>query len=130
MALIQSSSLSLDLNNYDMLVPVPLHRNRLRERGYNQSLLLAREIGRRFGVPIDQNMLRRIRDSVPQIELTGTKRVKNVRGVFSLGGDPTGKRLLLVDDVLTTGATANECAGVLRRGGANRVDVFTIARVV
>lgn len=128
--LMERSPFRLKIDRYDTLVPVPLHTNRLRERGYNQSLLLAREIGRRYGVTVDETILRRIRDSVPQIELTGAERQDNVKGVFSLGGDPAGKKILLIDDVFTTGATINECAKVLLRGAAKKVDILTIARAV
>jgi len=75
-----------------------------------------------------EKVLKRIRDSVPQIELMGAKREENVKGVFSLEGDPESKTILLVDDVLTTGATVNECARVLLKGGARKIDVFTVAR--
>lgn len=120
----------LRISQYDKLVPVPLHRNRLSQRGYNQSVLLAREMGRRHGVPVDEGALKRTRDSIPQVELTGAERQKNVKGVFSLEGDVVEKKILLVDDVFTTGATVNECAKVLRKGGARRIDVFTLARTV
>ncbi len=130
LGLMERSPLGLDFHQYDVLVPVPLHRNRLRKRGYNQSLLLSREIGQRYSVPVDDRLLRRVRDSAPQIELMGVEREHNVKGVFSVGGDPTEKTILLVDDVFTTGATVNECARVLRRAGAKRIDIFTIARAV
>lgn len=128
--LMDRGPLPFNISRYDTLVPVPLHRNRLRERGYNQSLLLARQLGHRHGVPVDQGVLKKIHDSLPQIELTGAKREENVKGVFSLGGDPAGRKILLVDDVLTTGATVNECARVLLKGGAKKIDIFTVARAV
>ncbi len=128
--LMERNPLPLIMDQYDRLVPVPLHRNRLRQRGYNQSLLLAREISCRYRVPVDDRILKRARDSVPQVELTGAEREKNVKGVFSLAGDPAERSVLLVDDVFTTGATVDECARVLLKGGAKRVDVFTVARTV
>jgi ComF family protein len=128
--LMERNPLPLRMDQYDGLVPVPLHRNRLRQRGYNQSLFLAREISCRYRVPVDDRILKRVRDSVPQVELTGAKREKNVKGVFSLAGDPAEKTVLLVDDVFTTGATVDECARVLLKGGAKKVDVFTVARTV
>ncbi len=127
---LKGSTLPLRIDQYDRLVPVPLHKNRLRQRAYNQSLLLAREISRRYRVPTDERVLRRIRDSIPQVQLMGAKRERNVKGVFSLEGDAAGMRLLLIDDVFTTGATVNECARVLRKGNAKRIDVFTVARAV
>jgi len=128
--LMEKSPLRFNIHQYDALVPVPLHRNRLRQRGYNQSLLLAREIGHRYHVPVDERILKRVRDSAPQTELRGTKREENVKGVFALGADPGGKMILLVDDVLTTGATVRECARVLLRGGARKIDIFAVARAV
>jgi ComF family protein len=130
MGLVERIPLDLDFVQYDVVVPVPLHRNRLKQRGYNQSLLLGREIHRRWRVPFDGRLLKRFKETVPQIELTGQRREENVKGVFSLLGDPGGKRILLVDDVFTTGATVNECARVLLKGGANQVDVFTVARAI
>ena len=129
-ALMEEGPLPLNISRYDRLIPVPLHRNRLRKRGYNQALLLARELNRRSRVPIDRTLLRRSKDSPPQIALTGSRREENVKGVFSLEGEPRGMTLLLIDDVFTTGATANECARVLMKGRARRVDILTIARVV
>ncbi len=92
--------------------------------------MLAREIARRFSIPLDETVLRRVRDSVPQIELVGAQREENVKGAFSLGRDSAHGRILLVDDVLTTGSTVSECARILLEGGAREVDVFTIARAV
>ena len=129
-ALMEEGPLPLNVSRYDRLVPVPLHRNRLRKRGYNQALLLARELNRRSRVPIDLRLLRRTKDSPPQIELTGSRREENVKGAFSLEGEPRGNTFLLIDDVFTTGATANECARVLIKGSAKRVDILTIARAV
>ena len=129
-ALTEEGPVLLNVSHYDRLVPVPLHRNRLRKRGYNQALLLARELSRRYRVPIDLQLLRRAKDSPPQIALTGTRREQNVKGAFSLEGEPRGKTLLLIDDVFTTGATANECARMLVKGRAKEVDILTIARAV
>jgi ComF family protein len=120
----------LDIGEYDNIVPVPLHRNRLRQRGYNQALLLGREMARRSGVPVEPRILVRIKDALPQIELTGDRREENVKGVFSLRGDPDDKTFLLVDDVYTTGATVQECAKILIEGGATKVDILTIARTM
>jgi ComF family protein len=128
--LMERNAHRFSINRYDTLVPVPLHKNRLKERGYNQSLLLAREMACRHGLSVEPGMLERITDSVPQIALAGARRRENVKGVFSLRGDSAGRRILLIDDVLTTGATVNECAKILQRGKARKVDVFTIARTV
>ncbi len=116
----------------DLLIPVPLHKKRLRERGFNQSLLLVKELSHRLGIPYQERILRKIRTTTPQVNLSGRERERAVKGVFNIlrGEELKGKRVLLVDDVYTTGATVNECSKVLMREGAKRVDVFTLARAV
>lgn len=121
----------LPQEEYDLIVPVPLHVRRLRERGYNQSLLLARSIARRWRLPVDWISLRKTRPTLPQTTLTGEARRMNLRGAFAWRGTPlAGARVVLVDDVATSGCTMNECARVLKRAGAARVDVLTLARTV
>jgi ComF family protein len=116
----------------DLIIPVPLHPKRLRWRGFNQSLLLARQVSRMYGVPVDPFLLSRNRETPPQTQLTEEERRKNVRGAFATnGGRPLKERsVLLVDDVYTSGATVNECSRVLVRGGAREVYVLTLARTV
>ena len=113
------------------MVPVPLHRRRLYERGFNQAMLLCRGIGRHWGLEVAETGLARIRQTAPQIRLTPKEREKNVRGAFAAtGAGFTGKRVLLVDDVYTTGATVSECSRILMDAGAKEVGVLTVARVV
>ena len=114
---------------FDAIVPMPLHWRRRWQRGFNQSDLLAREIAGSWGVPV-RRAVRRVRASVPQSGLTKSQRRANVRGVFDLrsGVSLQGARVLLVDDVFTTGATASACAKVLKRAGAARVTLLTVAR--
>ena len=112
----------------DLIVPVPLHPSRLRSRGYNQSLLLARVLGRQFEIPVSHRLLRRQRATLPQMGLSAADRRRNLRGAFRVTREIDGLRLLLVDDVLTTGATARECAAVLRAAGAEEVGVTVVAR--
>jgi ComF family protein len=117
----------------DLLAPVPLHPRRLAERGFNQSLLLARELARQAGlaVQIVPRLLARIRYTRPQVELAGSEREVNVRGAFAVAeaaGLLEGRSVLLIDDVFTTGATLKECAAALRRAGAARVLALTVAR--
>ena len=116
------------LEGFDLIIPVPLHIKRLRERGFNQSLLLANAIGKRQGIPVDPYILKRTRWTVPQVNLTGRERKGNVKGAFEVCGDVRGKRILIVDDVYTTGATVSECSKVLKRSGAKEVCVFTLSR--
>lgn len=111
------------------LVPVPLHRARLRRRGYNQALELAKPLARAFGVPLLRDALRRNRATGAQTELTASQRRRNVRGAFSAhlrGAAPA--HVAVLDDVFTTGATLGECVRVLQRAGIVRVDVWALAR--
>jgi ComF family protein len=113
--------------SFDLIVPMPLHWRRRWERGFNQSALLGREISRRWNVPL-RSVVRRSRSTRPQAGLTNAKRRANVRGVFKVKMRLEGKRVLLVDDVLTTGATAAACARALKRAGASHVAVLALAR--
>jgi len=101
----------------DLVVPIPLHPRRRWERGYNQSELLARAVGKELGLLVD-NPLIRVRDNPSQTGLTETERKKNVAGIFEVKGGMSGKVILLVDDVMTTGATIEEGARVLKEAGA------------
>lgn len=114
---------------FDYLVPVPAHWRRRFSRGFDQAELLSRELSRRTGIPV-LRALRRIRHTAAQAGLTRRQRRDNIRGCFETRdpGRVRGARLLLIDDVLTTGATANAAADALRRGGAAWVGVFTLAR--
>lgn len=113
----------------DALVPVPLARARLRERGFNQAELIAERLGALLGLPVRQRWLARVRETAPQTDLTAAQRRGNVGGAFRASGRVAGRHVILVDDVLTTGATCRECARALRGAGARRVDVVTVARV-
>ena len=114
----------------ERILPVPLHPTRLRERTFNQAELLARALANRMGIPCEVDLLIRCRPTRPQVELTREERSRNVRGAFDLrsGAGLKGSRLLLVDDVLTTGATAEACAALLKKAGARSVWVVTAAR--
>ncbi len=123
-----------------MIVPVPLHVKKLRMRGFNPSFLLVKDWIRiaKFlhveipDIPIDINVLERKRWTEPQTGLRRKERLANIKNAFHIrnGSKITGKRILVVDDVYTTGATVNECAKVLLKGGAGQVDVITLARAV
>jgi ComF family protein len=121
----------LSFSGIDLLIPVPLHPRRLRERGFNQSLLLARFFKKKHSIPLDFTSLQRFRLTQPQTQLSASERRKNVRGAFRVTNAEAveEKRILLIDDVFTTGATVRECAKVLVEAGAKQVDVLTLARV-
>jgi ComF family protein len=121
-----------ETNLFDLLIPVPLHPQRLRERGFNQALLLARELSLRTGIPCRKRVLEKRKPTLPQVNLSGRERERGVKGAFHLaeGKEVREKVILLIDDVYTTGTTANECSKVLMAGGAKRVDVLTLAHTL
>jgi ComF family protein len=117
----------------DALVPVPLHWRRLWARRFNQSAVLAATVSRQTGVPVAADALKRVRPTAQQVGLSRTERAANVQGAFRVPGDGkaavAGRRLVLIDDVLTSGATVDGCARALLRAGAANVDVLVFARV-
>lgn len=116
----------------DVIIPVPLHPTRLREREYNQSLLLAFPLSTQLGLPLSYTTLVRIRPTTPQTSLRRNDRLKNLRRSFVVTQPKVlrDKKILVVDDVFTTGTTVNECAKALRKAGASHVYVVTLARIV
>jgi ComF family protein len=119
---------SLDLPQTDIIIPVPLGKRGLIGRGFNQSALLARELSLACGAPVDDGNLIKIKDTPPQVGLSALMRKENLRGAFSMRGKLSGESVLLVDDVITTGATVSECARVLRKHGAGDIYVVSLAR--
>ena len=115
----------------DVLIPVPLHYTRLIKRRYNQSALLAKELSKITGVPIEYSALVKHKRTRPQVEFSGRRRKHNLRGAFKLkyAERIKGKKIVLIDDVLTTGSTLKECAKALLVGAPESIDLLTIARV-
>lgn len=119
-----------ELAEPELIVPVPLHASRLRQRGFNQATLIARTCLPRWRDRIRVDVLKRNRVTTPQSQLSGRERRSNLQRVFTIEkiDEVQGKRILVVDDVFTTGSTVNECARVLRKAGAARIEVLTVAR--
>ena len=119
-----------ELGEPDLVIPVPLYPDRLRTRGFNQALVIASSCFPQWSNRIESGVLRRIRATMPQSSLSGKERRRNLHKAFGLV-DPAkvkGQRILLVDDVFTTGSTLNECCAILRLAGAERIESFTLAR--
>jgi len=121
-----------DFSEYSLLIPVPLHIKRLRERGFNQSLLLAEEMGEKHHLPVNFSLLKRCNFTLTQTGLNKAEREKNIKGAFTVTDKNkiAGKCVILVDDVYTTGSTINECARVLMQAGAKKVAALTLSRVI
>lgn len=115
-----------------VIVPVPLHRWRLWQRGFNQSALIADHLGRMTGWPVDKRALQRVKRTAPLRGMNPAQRARTVRGAFALGKGQAlrGRRVLLIDDIHTSGATAAACAKQLKRGGAGQVHLLCWARVL
>lgn len=114
----------------DLIIPMPLHPERLAERGFNQALEIARPLARKRGIPIDTRSCTRKRPTSPQEGLSLAERQRNLRNAFSCSTDFSGRHLLLIDDVATTGASADECARTLKLHGAASVTVIVVARTL
>ena len=113
----------------DVVMPVPLHKRRERERGYNQSELLARELGERTGMPVETRVLRRNRNTPPQVSMKShEERRRNIEGAFECGSSLEGKSVLLIDDVVATGSTMSACGAALKAAGAGSVWGLALAR--
>ena len=123
---------AFDFNDYAVVMPVPLHSRRLRERGFNQSLLLAKAIALRHKLKLDYLSLSRTMHTPPQITFGRQEREQNVKGAFMVRNPVKlqGEKVILVDDVYTTGSTARECARTLKKAGAAAVAVLTLSRTL
>ncbi len=115
------------LSGVDVMIPVPLHSKKERRRGFNQTILLCRAVSVETALPLCERGLLRRKDTTPQSLLSPAERKENLRGVFVVNADVAGKRVLLVDDIFTSGATCGECARALYRAGAESVRVFCLA---
>ncbi len=114
----------------DALIPIPLHPHRLRERGFNQSLELAKQLSQQLAIPVRHDILIRVRDTPPQASLPFSERKKNINQAFQLKCTDVPAHIALIDDVLTTGHTANVAAKLLRQAGVKTIELWTIARTI
>ncbi len=112
----------------ECIIPVPLHNSRLRKRGYNQATEISRLIAKKTDLPIEQNLVLRQRSTLTQTGLKVKQRQKNIKGAFKMTATLNVKHVLIIDDVITTGATVNELAKVLKKSGIERIGVLSIAR--
>lgn len=117
------------LKKYDIMIPIPISSSRKRERGYNQSELLARKINRMASIPIEMQVLKKVKHNQPQSSLNRQQRKQNVKNVYKVQNELKiqNKKILLFDDIYTTGSTANECARILKGAGSLTVGILTIA---
>lgn len=121
---------NLPFKDFDIIIPVPLHKTRSKGRGFNQSELLAKDISNLYKVPILTDILIRVKNTAPQFGLKKGQRHSNIKGAFAVNDafKITERKILLVDDILTTGATVNECKNDLLAAGAKRVFVYTLSK--
>ena len=112
----------------ELLIPIPLHNQRYRQRRFNQATEIARPISRLLGIPLNLNACVRIRDTTPQFDLPAKLRKKNLRKAFAMKKAICANHIAIIDDVVTTGNTVNELAKVVRRSGVERIDIWSFAR--
>ncbi len=119
-----------NLKCYDTIIPVPISKKRLKNRGYNQSYLIAKEISKKTGVKLENNCLTKTKNIIEQSKLNKEQREKNIKGVYKLNNKQKleNKKILLFDDIYTTGSTANECCKILKQAKPNKIAVLTIAK--
>lgn len=114
----------------DLLIPMPLHPLRLKERGFNQSVEIAKILARKLGIPVALDVCSKVCDTAPQASLPLKERGSNVKGAFACSIDLSGKRVAMVDDVMTSGATLNELAKTLAKQGATEISAWVVARAL
>lgn len=118
------------IKKYDIIMPIPISKKRMKKRGYNQSEIIAKNIAKMFNMEYKENVLVKIKDNKPQSELRQNDRTNNVKGVYKIKElkQIYKKKVLLVDDIFTTGSTVNECTKVLKENNVNGVGIFTLAK--
>lgn len=120
----------LQIDFYDIIIPVPISKKRLKTRGYNQSLLIAKGLAKALNIKLLPNIFIKQKDNKPQSELNKISREQNVKDAYKLINKDKiiNKKILLIDDIYTTGSTVNECSKILKQDGAEKVDIYTLAK--
>lgn len=120
----------LQLDFYDIIIPIPISKQRKKERGYDQCLLIAKEIAKDSHIKLENKIIKKTTNNIPQSKLNKNEREKNVKNVYKLLNMEKiiNKNILLIDDIFTTGATANQCSRILKLAGVKQVDILTIAK--
>lgn len=118
------------MQHIDVIIPMPLHPQRLKERGFNQSLEIAKLLAKQSNIALDYTSCTRTKYTPPQASLPLKERVKNIKGAFACSADLAGKRIAIVDDVMTTGASLNELAKTLKKAGAQHIECWVVARTL
>ena len=128
--IIKNKKICRFMKNYDIIIPVPIHRKRYKERGYNQTELIAVKIAKKLGISFEKNVLIKEINNKPQSELTKKEREQNIKNVYRVQNEQKikNKAILVIDDIYTTGNTLNECSKMLKQEGASEIAVFTIAK--
>lgn len=118
------------INDYDIIIPVPISKKRLKERGYNQSELIARQIAKDINIKIETNCLYKNKDIIAQSSLNKEQREENIKGAYLIKNQKklVNKNVLLLDDIYTTGSTANECCKTIKQANPNKIGIMTIAK--
>ncbi len=118
------------LKSYDTIIPVPISKKRRKERGYNQSELIAKEMAKNLGIEYNTDCLIKVKNIVEQSKLNKEERQKNIQGVYELHKQNKlqNKKILLIDDIYTTGSTVNECCKILKQASPKQIEVFTLAK--
>lgn len=119
--------LIINKNHYDYITGVPLHPIKEKERGYNQSALIAEELGNHLNLPVNNTLIKRVKNTPSQTKLNRDERIENMKNAFECNLDLIDKKIILVDDIITTGSTLNECAYVLKKQGATKVTAVALA---
>lgn len=128
--LLKSKKIFENIKKYDTIIPVPISKKRLKERGYNQCLLISREIAQKTNLELVNNCLIKTKNIIEQSKLNKEDRIQNIQGVYELKNQQLieNKKILLIDDIYTTGSTVNECSKILQQGNPNKIGILVLAK--